>query len=307
MLTSTHTIPSARRVVWVSFLVDLSDIILNLLIAFISGSVVMISQALQGMADLTTSGLLLIGVRRSSRRANRAYQFGHGREVFFWVLAASIMMFLSTGAAAFWLGLQRFLNPEPIHHEGLAIIVLLIGLLTNLYALNLSFQRLRKSSPHGFWHHLLNGGMIETKATLLLDLMGSAAAVFGLVAMTSLIIFNNDKLDGVGAMITGLATASLALFLFKDAKDLLVGKAAPREVMAEIKQAALEIKGVTAVLDLRTMYLGSAQLLVNIEVALEPQLHTRPIERIMDQIKKQIKSAVPSVRHIQVELETPPH
>lgn len=46
---------SARKVVFVSFLVDISDFVLNLLVAVLSGSVVMLSQALQGGSDLIAS------------------------------------------------------------------------------------------------------------------------------------------------------------------------------------------------------------------------------------------------------------
>jgi divalent metal cation (Fe/Co/Zn/Cd) transporter len=41
------------------------------------------------------------------------------------------------------------------------------------------------------------------------------------------------------------------------------------------------------------------------EVHLEGSLTTRQIERLMDKIKLQVKKEVPSVKHIQVELETP--
>ena len=82
---------SARQVVLTSFVVDLSDVILNCIITIMSGSVVMLSQAIQGAADLLTSGFLLLGLQRSKRRANRDNRFGYGRELYFWsFLSASV-------------------------------------------------------------------------------------------------------------------------------------------------------------------------------------------------------------------------
>lgn len=296
--------PSAKKVVWTSFLVDVSDVALNLVVAVLSGSIVIFSQVLQGMADLMSSGLLLIGIKRASRRASREHQFGYGREVFFWTLISAVFMLFITGGLTFYLGLQRFLNPEPIQNLPLALGVLTLGLATNAYALSLSWRRIT-SGGRRLWTRLLHGGMAETKATLVLDLMGTLSSIFGLIALTYLLVFKDFRLDGLGAMIIGVVTAILAIFIIRDASDLLMGRAATPETEDEIRKAALLVKGVREVLDLRTMYIGSPHILVNIEVYLEPDLHTQEIEVIIDAIKNQIQGAVPSVQHIQVELETP--
>jgi divalent metal cation (Fe/Co/Zn/Cd) transporter len=53
------------------------------------------------------------------------------------------------------------------------------------------------------------------------------------------------------------------------------------------------------------MYLGSEQLLVNIEVHMQGGLETQEIEQLIDEVKRHIKRRAPIVGHIQVELETP--
>src|SRR5262245_27484718 len=103
---------SARRVVTTCFAVDLYDVVLNLVTAILTGSVVVLTEALQGLADLLTSGLLWVGVQRSRRRANRAHRFGYGKELFFWILMAGVSMFVLTAGFSFYFGLRRFLNPE---------------------------------------------------------------------------------------------------------------------------------------------------------------------------------------------------
>ena len=50
---------SAGKAVTTSFLVDLGDIILNAIVMTITGSVVMLAEALEGGSDLVASGLLL--------------------------------------------------------------------------------------------------------------------------------------------------------------------------------------------------------------------------------------------------------
>lgn len=93
--------------------------------------------------------------------------------------------------------------------------------------------------------------------------------------------------------------------LVRDVHDLIVGKAVDPATSQEIINAALSIKGVNEVLDLRTMYLGSERLLVVLEVHIEDDRSTDEIEKITDNIKHVVHEHIPIVGHIQVEIETP--
>lgn len=297
---------SASRVVITSFMVDLSDIVLNVLAALLSGSIVMLTQSLQGAADLLTSGLLWLGVSRSKRAAKRS-SFGYGRELFFWILMAGVSMFVITAGLSFYLGLERFLHPQPVTDLAFAYAVLAIGIATNFYAFRLSLARL------GGWRLSLrkavsvvtNSNLIESKSTLVLDMMGTIASLLGLAALIIYGITGNYRWDGLGAMIVGAASAFFAVLLIAEVRDLIAGRSASPEIKKQISTAAQAVNGVIDVLDLRTMMLGSENLLVNIEVHFEQQLRTPEIEKITDEIKRAIKRAVPIVQHVQVEVETP--
>ncbi|HEY1074365.1 MAG TPA: cation diffusion facilitator family transporter [Patescibacteria group bacterium] len=297
---------SSRRVVLTSFVVDLSDVLLNTFIAVVSGSVVMASEALQGLADLLTSGLLLIGLKQSRRRANKSHRFGYGREIYFWTLMSGIMMLTLTAGLSFYFGLNRFFHPEPIDKTPLALGVLLIGLATNAYACYLSYQRLHAFHPRQkLWKTFQYSDLIETKATFILDSMGALAALFGFLSLGLFAITGNSRFDSVGAMLIGVLIAVLSFFLILEVKDLLVGRAASPELEEKIRESALSIKGVQHILDLRTMYLGTERLLVNLEIHVKDNLTTDQIEQLTDAVKHRIKQRIPSVKHIQVELESP--
>jgi cation diffusion facilitator family transporter len=293
-------------VILTSFAVDLTDVIFNLGVAIFTGSVVMLAESLQGFADLLTSSLLLVGIRRAGRRANRQYRFGHGRELFFWVLIAGVAMFMLTATLSVSFGVSRLLHPQPLENVWLAYLALLIGLVTNLYALTLSVRRLRGVYVgRNIWHHFRHSSLIETKATLVLDSLGSVSAITGLAAIALAQLTQDARFDGLGSIAIGCATAVLAVVLISGVKDLLVGRSATTDIETRIRDAALEIPEVKRVLDLRTMYLGSERLLVNLEVHMEGGLETRQIEEIIDEIKRHVKRRAPIVSHIQVELETP--
>lgn len=304
--TEIKTTPSAKKVVLTSFLTNFLDISLSLLVTLLSGSVVMLSQFLQAAADITSSGLLVLGINQSNKKPDKKYPFGHGRETFFWALISSLIMLGGTSTLSIFIGVQRFLNPEPVSHLGLALGTLFFALMTNTYSLSLSFKRLFKNEktqqiPKAFFYSPL----IETKTAFVLDLMATFASILGFISLVILEITGNYRFDGIGAILIGLSMAVLAFLLLKGVKDLLVGRSAAPEVEENIRTAAKTIPEVKDILDLRTMHLGPEKLLVNLEVHLQDDLDTDEIEKLTDRIKQVVQTKEPTVHHIQVELETP--
>lgn len=296
---------TAKRVIVTSFFVDLIDIVTNIIVALITGSIVMTAETLQGMADLTAVGFLLIGLARSNRPADRSHPFGHGREIYFWTLLSSIIMLVFTASLSFFLGLQRFLHPEGLDNLYWAFIVLTIAILTNSYALSLDIQRiLGKNKLSLIFKEFFQSPKIETKTTFVLDFMGVAAALFGLFSLIFYRLSSDQRLDGVGAMGIGIILAGLSLFLILGVKDLLVGKRASKEIEKSIRDLTLSFPEVREIIDLKTVHSGSSHILVSLDVHLKNKLDTDRIEKIVDQIKNKIRENIPQAKEIQIELKT---
>lgn len=297
---------SDLRVVGTSFAVSVSDVLMNFLVSVLTGSTVVLSQSLQGLSDLATAGILLVGVRRSRRKPDETYHFGYGREVFFYVLLAGIFMFMGTGALSVYFGVQQIINPEALEHTWVAIAMLTFGFISNAYAFRLSARRLRVS-----WQsrkqlvRAIRSSMVETKATFVIDFLGTLAALFGLVALTIYIVTGNEFFDGAGSVVVGLLMMTGASLLMIDAKELIVGRSVSKDALSAMRTTLLEHEMVQAVLDLRTMYLGSGSLLVIAEVHFRDGLETDEIERISDELKDMIKDNHNIVDRVQIEAETP--
>lgn len=297
---------SAKRVIATSFLVDISDFLLSIVIVITSGSVIMLSQALEGAADLLSSGLLLYGHGRSNRPADKTHPFGYGKELYFWTLISAMIMFGLTATLSFYYGWHRFHHPRHINNIGLAYAGLIVTAATNFYSFSLSFRRLiGKRNINQISKIILKSNLIETKTTLVLDLMGTLASVLGLISLLFYSLTNNFRFDGLGAMLIGVVLAFLAATIIIEIKDLVIGVSASEQTQEKIKQAVLSVSQVNKVLDLRTMIIGNNKILVNIEVNLEDKLTTNEIEVLVDKIKNEIQKDVPRASHIQIELESP--
>jgi cation diffusion facilitator family transporter len=296
---------TSERVVWTSFVVDIADIASNVIVAALSGSAVILATALRGAADLLTTAFLLVGLKRARRRADRGHKFGYGKELYFWAFLSSLAMLTVTGGLAFYYGWQHYRHPQEVTNLGWSFAVLLFGMAANAYALWLDGQRLRQSNlEKSLWHGLFHSNLVEIKIAFVLDLMGVTTAVFGFAALGLYGLIGDARIDGLGAILIASTVIVLAIFLILEIKDLLIGRGALPEVEKDIKDAALKIKGVHRVANLRTLYIGSDRLLVNMVVAMDAKLTTNTLEQMMDEIKLNVKHDVPSVRHILVEIET---
>lgn len=297
---------TTKKVIITSFLVDCLDILLTLAIAILSGSIVMLTQVLEGFSDLASSGFLLVGFKRSLQKEDTSHPFGYGTEIYFWSLLSALIMFGLTSTLSFYFGWVRFFNPKPILDINIAIIILLVTLLTNGYSFLLSFFRLlRKRPPKHILRIFYRSSLVETKTTFILDLMGTCASFVGVIALFIYVYTGDIRFDGLGAMIIGVVQAIFSLFLVLGIRELFIGKRASEETEAKIKDAAMEVDGVEEVLGLKTMHLGSEKLLVDLDVHMQSKLGTRELEVMMDKIKDRIREKVPSAKYIQVELETP--
>lgn len=200
---------SAKRAVLTSFYVDALDIALNLVVLIITGSVVMLSELFQGVADLISSGLLLIGLRRSRK------------ERYFWVLLSALSMLLLASTLSIYFGLQRVLQPEAIERIFLAYAALFIAASSNGYAFYVSAKRIlhgRKVSSLA--RTFASSSRIMTKNTFVLDLMGMSAALVGFVALILYQSTGEQRFDGVGAMGIGVVLAFLSIHLILDIRRM---------------------------------------------------------------------------------------
>jgi len=135
--------------------------------------------------------------------------------------------------------------------------------------------------------------------------MGTLASILGLISITLYKLTGYQRLDGLGAMLIGITSSFLAIFVLKSAKDLLVGQSATPEIEAKIKKQIETFNKDVKVIELRTLHMGTGNLLVDIEVSLNHHFTGDEIEVLIDKIKKKISKEIPDAKEINVELETP--
>ena len=210
---------SAKRVVLTSFFVDFLDIVLNITVAILTGSIVMVAEFFQAIADLISSALLLVGLHRSKK------------EAYLWTMLSALIMLIVASSLSFYLGLRRFLHPEEVKNITLAYVVLSIAAMSNGYAFAISVKRILHGKRIAtLIREFHKTPFIMTKNTFVLDLMGMSSALLGLVALVLYQIFGDARFDGLGAMGIGIVLAFLSINLIVDLRGLVRGKKVSWEI-----------------------------------------------------------------------------
>lgn len=74
-----QNVKNAERTGWVSILINFILSVLKYWAGVVSGSVAIIADAWHTLSDSISSAIVIVGVRISSRPADREHPFGHGR------------------------------------------------------------------------------------------------------------------------------------------------------------------------------------------------------------------------------------
>jgi len=295
---------STKRVLVTALGIDIFDLIMNAIVAAITGSAIMLVEAIEGFAGLCSVGMLLFADKRSNTKATKLHPFGYGREISYWSTIAAFIIVASAGVFAVHLGYQKVLsdNPAPVRHVWLAFIGLTIALGSNGYSFFTSLRKLLDGAPvESISRVFMTSPRVAPKTTVVLDAMGSAVALVGLFILSVYVLGGSTvaRLDGVGALAMGLGMILSAFGLLLSVRALVMNQGAPREMERKIRDAAREVPEVKHVVGMQTTMVGSDKVLANIDVHLKDGLNTDQVEEVVEKVKE----ATEQVEGVQVHVE----
>jgi cation diffusion facilitator family transporter len=273
--------------------------------AAISGSAAMLAEAFHSVADTGNQLFLLRGTAASRFRPSVRYPFGRGKELYFWSFLVAVALFVGGGVVAFMEGLNRLRHPS-LDEGGLVFNLVVLGI-SAFFELAVAFRVAVKEFNRRRGSRSLVRTVRETKdPALLVVLFEDSVAVVGLaVAALGLLLAEwtgAHQWDAVASMVIGVLLGATALVLAVETKGLLVGESAGRQVRSAIRTAAMSVPGVETVDRLLTMHLGPDEVLVNMDLVVDPGLSEAEGEEIVRRAEREIRRLVPEATRVFIEL-----
>ncbi len=147
-----------------------------------------LSEALHSSLDVVSAAIAFFTVRIAGKPADRDHPFGHGKIETLSSLFESVLLVVTAGFIVIE-SVDRFQNPQPVQHQGVAVAVMAFSLVASwlVYRHNLSAARLTESSA------------LHVNA---LHFLADVAASFGVLAGLVLLHYTGwamwDPITGIG-------------------------------------------------------------------------------------------------------------
>ncbi|MCE2524482.1 MAG: cation diffusion facilitator family transporter [Acidimicrobiia bacterium] len=269
---------------------------------FFTRSSSMLAEAVHSVADAGNQALLLLGVRRATKRPSTEHPFGYGRERYFWSFIVAVVIFTLGAGFAVYEGIEKVRHPHEI--KGLWWAVAILG--TGIVLESLSFRTaIREARPlrgqKTWWQFIRRSRSPELPVVLLEDFGALAGLVIALVAVVLAHVTGNAVWDGIGTLCIGALLGTIAVLLAIELKSLLIGEGALPEHRQQLLAAASTAPGVRRVIHLRTQHLGPQELLVGVKAEFDAELDMQGLASAVDATEARLRAAVPIAQVIYVE------
>jgi cation diffusion facilitator family transporter len=290
----------------------IAAVIGNLLIAIIkfiagalTGSSAMISEGIHSLVDTGNGGLVLMGMRRSTAPADAEHPFGHGKELYFWTLIVAVSIFGIGGGMSVYEGIIHLLNPVHVDNPWPNYIVLAIAATVEGTSFIIAMRQLNAVRGKVGVARYIRTSKDPSLFTVVFE---DSAAMLGLIVAFFGIwlgqLTGSPFFDGAASVIIGLILMSVAFLLARESKGLLIGEGVEPVVLADMREIVGAEPDVDGVGDLRTMYFGPDDLLVNLDVAFRAGLPAEQIYEAVGRIEGALKAAYPEIGRIYIEVDS---
>ncbi len=239
--------------------ISISGIILNsilfiskFIVGMTSGSIALISDAINSFTDIFASAIIFIAVRVSNKKADESHPFGHYRAE----PIAGLIVAIFTGIVGFEIAKVAIINLFSEHSNSVGYAAVAVLLFSISVKSGMSYYYIRKGKS--MKRPAIKAAGIDSRNDVFVSLV-ALIGVFGA-------IYGYHKLDDIAALIISIFIFYFGYQIGIENLDFLMGKTPSRTFIEKIKDATREVKGVKGINDVRAHYVGNR---IHIEIHIE--------------------------------------
>ena len=294
--------------------------LVKLICFFFSSSSAMLAEAIHSGVDSFNSICLLVGIKRGSKPADNAHPFGYGLEANIWAMFASILMLGGTFVAIYH-GFEKLITGHSaqdllMHYNAIAIALICSIMFEGWAVVSASKAVLHeagieeKNPLKEFFRSIKYIGHVKSPTTKFVwyeDTAAFTGVVIAFIALTLAKFVMPENIayvpDAVASIIIGIILFFLAIYLLKNNVNSLTVQSAEPDVEEKIRQVASTIHGITEVVELKTIDLGSSGVIINMTIEVDPETQMKDADDIADMLERKIRKVIKNIAHITIELQ----
>ncbi|MEO6502143.1 MAG: cation diffusion facilitator family transporter [Jatrophihabitantaceae bacterium] len=289
------------KAVVAALLANMGIAVIKFIAFLITGSSSMLAESVHSVADSGNQGLLLLGGRRSRRRATAEHPFGYGRDRYVYGFLVALVLFSLGGLFALYEGIHKITNPHELDSPLIAVGVLVVAIGLESWSFRTAIHESRKVKGDASWVQFIRRAKVpELPVVLLEDLAALIGLALALLGVGLSVLLDEPVWDGIGTVAIGALLISVAVILIIETKSLLLGEAASPAAISRI-EAALVGEGIERVIHHRTLHLGPEEVLVAAKVSMSPGVSLAECAAAINAAEARIRAAEPTARVIYLE------
>ena len=282
--------------VWAALAGNLLVALAKSVAAAMTGSAAMLSEAVHSLIDTVNEVLLLYGISRSTRPADRTHPLGYGRELYFWSFVVALLIFALGAGVSVYEGFNHIVVPQPIERPGVIFAVLAASLAFEGTSWWISMRAFGAAKGNlGWWEAFRRSKdppafivVFEDSAALL----GIAVAAAG---TTAALLTGDARWDGVASLVIAAILAGVAVLLARESKELLIGERADPALSDAILRTASGIAGVCSANSIVTIQIAPHSVVATLSLDFFDTLRAPEIERAVIELESRIRKLYPDV------------
>jgi len=273
--------PSLARFAWLSVAAAITTIALKTIAWRMTGSVGLLSDALESLVNLGAAAMTLVMITIAARPPDEDHAYGHGKAEYFASGAEGLLILLAAGGIV-WAAVGRLLHPRPLLQLGLGVAVSVAASLVNLgvaLVLLRAGRRYHSIALEADGHHLMTD--VWTSAGVLVGIGG--VALTGWQRLDPLVAIG-VALNIVWTGVRLVRRSSLGLL------DTVLAPAERRALDEVLSRHAGDLVQFHAV---RTRQAG-ARRFVSLHVLVPGAWSVRRGHALLEEIERDVRAAVPN-------------
>ncbi|MBK8139317.1 MAG: cation transporter [Chloroflexi bacterium] len=280
---------SLRRYAYLSIAAALVTIGLKSGAYFLTGSVGLLSDALESLVNLAAAIVALAALVVASRPPDDSHEFGHDKIEYFSAGIEGTLILVAAGSIVVT-SLERLFRPQPLEQLGLGIAISIIASGVNL-GVALTLMRVGKQR---------DSITLQADARHLMTDVWTSVGVLagvGLVALTGI-----ERLDPIVALIVAANIVRIGIVLVRGSFDGLMDTSVSVEDRESIDRVLRVFQGQGIQFHALRTRQAAARRFMTVHVLVPPQWTIKKGHDVVEQIEHAIRAAVPNA-HVLTHLE----
>ena len=268
--------------------------IMKILIGWISGSIAIIADGINNLADASSSILTLVGFKLAALPEDEEHPYGHARIEYLAGMAVSVMIIL-VGVELGKSSIDKILEPSPLEFSWVLVAVLILAIVIKVWQARFNISTGKKINSLA---------LMATGADSRNDVISTCVVLLGVLIGH----FAEIQIDGYLGLLVAVFIIWSGICLVKETVSPLLGEAPDHELVEQIAQIAKSHEGILDIHDLAVHNYGPGKIFASIHLEVDASVDVMESHDLVDNVEHEIanKLNINITAHMDpVDLSTP--